>query len=103
MIITAGFNIFPSDIEAVLLRHPNVLEAAVVGVASGRLGEVPVAFAAVRDSSATSASDLCRWLNARLNDKQRVYSVKVIDKLPRNAAGKTLKSELLALTGAKNK
>jgi hypothetical protein len=44
MIISGGFNVYPSDLEAVLIRHPAVAEAAVVGVASQRWGETPVAF-----------------------------------------------------------
>jgi len=92
MIITAGFNIFPSDLEAVLLQHPAVEEAAVIGVPKEPLGETPVAFVVVRTQ--VTASQICRWANSRLNGNQRLYRVLAVDALPKNAGGKTQKSEL---------
>ena len=96
MIISGGFNIYPSDIEAVLREHPAVAEVAVAGVASQRWGETPVAFV-VRRATATppaAAGDLLEWANARLGKLQRLHSVEVIDALPRSAIGKVLKREL---------
>jgi acyl-CoA synthetase (AMP-forming)/AMP-acid ligase II len=94
MIISGGFNVFPSDLEAVLRAHPLVLEAAVVGVPSERWGETPVAFAAVRDAQALSAEALLRWANERLGKVQRLAAVEIVAELPRNAIGKVLKRDL---------
>src|SRR5206468_1674566 len=51
MLLVSGFNVFPNEIEGVLVSHPRVLEAAVVGVPDERSGEVPVAFVVARDAS----------------------------------------------------
>jgi long-chain acyl-CoA synthetase len=96
MIISGGFNIYPSDIEAVLREHPAVAEVAVVGVASPRWGETPVAFVVRRAPApaAACAGDLLEWANARLSKLQRLHSVELIAELPRSAIGKVLKREL---------
>jgi long-chain acyl-CoA synthetase len=94
MIISGGFNIYPSDLEAVLLQHPDVAEAAVVGVASERWGETPVAFVVSKASKEVQASALLEWANARLGKTQRLASVRLVALLPRSAIGKVLKREL---------
>lgn len=90
MIISGGFNIYPSDIEAELRKHERVADAAVVGVISEQWGETPVAFV-VGD---VAAGDLKKWVNERLGKTQRVADVVVTDDLPRSAIGKVLKREL---------
>ena len=94
VIISGGFNIYPSDIEAELMRHEAIVEAAVVGVASERWGETPVAFVALRDGSALDAPALRDWVNARLGKTQRLAQIMILDSLPRSAIGKVLKREL---------
>ena len=94
MIISGGFNIYPSDIEAVLTQHPSVVEAAVVGVASDHWGETPVAFIAVHESQPASADALKAWANERLGKTQRLADVVLVDSLPRSHIGKVLKREL---------
>ena len=94
IVISGGFNIYPSDIEAELAQHEAVLEAAVVGVASERWGETPVAFVALREGATTDGSTLRDWANARLGKTQRLSSVTIVDSLPRSAIGKVLKREL---------
>jgi acyl-CoA synthetase (AMP-forming)/AMP-acid ligase II len=94
LIISGGFNVYPSDLEAVLRAHPAVEDAAVVGVASERWGETPVGFAVVRVGQTVRASELLEWANARLGKVQRMADVRVVPSLPRNALGKVLKREL---------
>jgi len=96
MVISGGFNIYPSDLEDVVRAHPAVLEVAVVGVPSERWGETPVAFVVLRavPPSVHSADDLLRWANARLGKIQRLDSLYIVDELPRSAIGKVLKREL---------
>jgi acyl-CoA synthetase (AMP-forming)/AMP-acid ligase II len=94
MIISGGFNVYPSDLEQVLVAHPDVAEAAVVGVASAQWGETPVGFVALKAGAASSADALMAWTNERLGKMQRLTQVVVVDTLPRSAIGKILKREL---------
>ncbi|WP_457333824.1 class I adenylate-forming enzyme family protein [Rhizobacter sp. P5_C2] len=95
VVISGGFNIYPSDLEAVLRGHPAVADAAVVGVPSAEWGETPVAFVVVREGAQDAAAeDLKQWLNARVGKTQRVADVRLVDELPRSAIGKVLKREL---------
>ncbi|MEO6033272.1 MAG: class I adenylate-forming enzyme family protein [Burkholderiaceae bacterium] len=94
MIISGGFNIYPSDLEAALLEHPAVADVAVVGVASAQWGETPFAFVVKRVDHDVAAQDLTQWLNARVGKTQRVAGIEFLDELPRNAIGKVLKREL---------
>ena len=94
MIISGGFNIFPSDLEAVLGRHPAVAESAVVGVASTQWGETPVAFVVRRAGHDAAAEEIRQWLNAQVGKTQRLADLRFVDELPRSAIGKVLKREL---------
>lgn len=94
MIISGGFNIYPSDLEARLEEHPAVAEVAVVGVPSVEWGETPVAFVVRRVGDATPPEDLRQWLNARVGKTQRLAALELVDELPRSAIGKVLKREL---------
>ena len=94
MVITGGFNVYPSDLEAVLRGHIEVVECAVVGVPSEQWGETPVAFVVMKPGAATSASALREWVNGRVNKIQRLADIHFTDQLPRSAIGKVLKREL---------
>ena len=116
MVISGGFNIYPSDLEAVLRRHPQVADAAVVGVPSARWGETPVGFvvtvavAGAAEAGASGAAHGARpapelaaledsirtWANEELGKTQRLAAVRIVAELPRNAIGKVLKRELRA-------
>jgi acyl-CoA synthetase (AMP-forming)/AMP-acid ligase II len=91
---SAGLNVYPSDIESVLLQHPDVIEAAVVGRANEVLGEVPVGFVVFRRFARTTTGELCRWANCRLSDKQRLLEVHALEAFPKGTAGKVLKRDL---------
>ncbi|MFL9812166.1 acyl--CoA ligase [Stutzerimonas sp. VN223-3] len=94
MIISGGFNLYPSDLEAILREHPAIADVAVVGVASARWGETPVAFV-VRTAGATESSEaLLDWFNGRVGKTQRLARLELTDELPRSAIGKVLKREL---------
>jgi acyl-CoA synthetase (AMP-forming)/AMP-acid ligase II len=94
MIISGGFNIYPSDLEAVIAAHPDVAEASVIGVPSEAWGETPVAFVVLRAGRSASADALREWANSRLGKTQRLTAVEIVDALPRSAIGKVLKREL---------
>jgi long-chain acyl-CoA synthetase len=93
MVISGGFNIYPSDLEAVLRRHDGVADAAVVGVASQEWGETPVAFVVPRPG-APEPQTLRAWANDQLGKTQRLADVRYMDELPRSEIGKVLKRQL---------
>jgi acyl-CoA synthetase (AMP-forming)/AMP-acid ligase II len=97
MIISGGFNIYPSDLEAVLRGHAAVADVAVVGVPSEQWGETPVAFVVRKDGDATTEQALLQWTNDQLGKTQRLARLRFIDELPRSAIGKVLKRELREL------
>lgn len=96
MIISGGFNIFPSDLEAELEKEPGVAEAAVVGVASRRWGETPVGFVRLTGGDASIEAVLAA-VNARLGKTQRLAALHAIDEMPRSHIGKLLKTDLRAV------
>ena len=100
LVISGGFNIYPSDLEAVLRRHPGVVDAAVVGVPSAEWGETPVAFV-VPGPGAPAEAELRAWANEQLGKTQRVADVRYIAELPRSDIGKVLKRELREQYAAK--
>jgi long-chain acyl-CoA synthetase len=95
MIISGGINIFPSDIEEVLSRRPEVAESAVIGVPHREWGETPLALVVKRNpGSPLDATELRDWANARLAAYQKLSAVEFRDSFPRNDLEKVLKSEL---------
>ena len=94
MVISGGFNIYPSDLEAELRGHPDVLEAAVIGVPSKQWGETPVAYVVLRSGATPATAEVMAWYNARAGKTQRLSALRFIDELPRSAIGKVLKREL---------
>lgn len=100
MIISGGFNVYPSDVEAVMRTHMDVADVAVFGVPSERWGETPVACAVLREGSAVSAEQLQTWTNERLGKPQRLSAVCVVESLPRSDIGKVLKRQLRDSYGA---
>ncbi len=92
MIVTGGMNVYPRDIEEIAVDHPDVGEAAVLGVPDERWGETPVA-AIIPAAGARPDTDAIRdWINERVDARyQRVAMVVVYEEFPRSAAGKTLK------------
>lgn len=97
LIISGGANIYPSDIESIIARHPDVRETAVIGVPDERWGEVPVAAVVLKAGASTTPDELKSWINARVHARyQAVREVVLLDDFPRNVAGKTLKREIRA-------
>lgn len=94
MIISGGFNIYPSDVEAALAAHPAVLEAAVVGIPSERWGETPIAFVALRDGMCASEEELAAFVEERVGRTQRPTGYHFVAALPRSTIGKVLKQPL---------
>ena len=96
MIISGGFNLYPSDLEAVLRDHPDLDDCTVVGVPSERWGETPVAFVVAKAGASVDPLAVMAWANERLGKMQRLSDVRLVDHLPRSPIGKVLKRELRA-------
>ncbi|MEY4722379.1 MAG: hypothetical protein RIQ46_2104 [Pseudomonadota bacterium] len=94
MYISGGFNVYPAEVEKLLAAHPAIAMAAVVGVADDRLGEVGKAFVVLRPDAGASAADLQAWSRANMANYKVPRSFVLVDDLPRNAAGKVLKTAL---------
>ena len=94
MIISGGFNVYPSDLEALLRQHPAVADVAVVGMPSEQWGETPVAFVVRSPGSQPTEATLLAWHNERSGKTQRLSALHFVHELPRSAIGKVLKREL---------
>jgi len=94
VIISGGFNVYAADLEAVLLTHKDVLDAAVIGVPSETWGETPLAFVVLGPRSKKTPEDILNWANVRLGKSQRLSKIEVVDQIPKSSLGKTLKHVL---------
>ncbi|WP_050596660.1 class I adenylate-forming enzyme family protein [Mesorhizobium ciceri] len=94
MIISGGFNVYPADIEAVILEHPAVEEVAVIGIPDPKWGETPAGLVRVNQSGKIEMGELLDWVNGRLGKHQRLQSVHHWSSFPRNALGKLLKNDI---------
>lgn len=92
LIISGGVNVYPRDIEEVVVTHPDVIEAAVFGIPSDKWGEAPLGAVVLKRGATIDATELKAWVNARVGARyQQLCDVVILDDFPRNAAGKTLK------------
>ena len=97
LIISGGVNVYPKDIEEVLVQHGAVREAAVFGVPSDKWGEAAVGAVILKAGASARAEDVRAWTNARVAARyQQLAEVVIFEEFPRNAAGKTLKREMRA-------
>jgi len=95
MIISGGVNVYPKDIEEIIIQHPGVTDVAVFGVPNERWGETPVAAVVLGEGETLTVDELIRWTNTRVDAKfQRITDVVIMEAFPRNVAGKTLKREM---------
>ena len=103
MILSGGENIYCAEVENVIASHPGIVEVAVIGRAHEKWGEVPIAVAAVAADGPQNTlrlEDLDEFLNERLARYKHPKGLEIVDALPRNPAGKVLKTELRARYGA---
>ncbi len=95
MIISGGVNVYPRDIEEVVVQHPDVREAAVFGALHDKWGETPVAAVILHQQGSAEPEEIKKWVNERVGAKfQRLHEVVIMADFPRNVAGKTLKREM---------
>ena len=94
MIISGGFNVYAADIEVMLLKHPEIVDVAVIGIPSEQWGESPMALCVRKTGSTMSEDQVKEWANGQLAKTQRLVAVEFRDSLPRSTIGKIMKREL---------
>ena len=94
MVVTGGYNVYSKEVEQVLAQHPDILDAAVVGVPDALYGEAVAAFVQARPGARLSAESVIEHCRAQLAGYKKPRHVVFVDSLPRNSVGKVLKSEL---------
>jgi long-chain acyl-CoA synthetase len=94
MIISGGFNVYAADIEVLLLKHPDVIDVAVIGIPSDQWGESPMALCVCRPGAAATEAEIREWANGQLSKTQRLVAVEFREQLPRSTIGKIMKREL---------
>ena len=94
MVIRGGFNVYPREIEEVVMEHPAVEMVAVIGVPHDTHGEEIAAYVVAKSGASLDADELRDWAKERLAAFKYPRIVKVVDALPLNATGKILKREL---------
>lgn len=94
MIICSGYNVYPREIEELLHTHPDVQEAAVIGLPDPKRGETPFAFIIPREGKQPSAEEIIQYCRDNLAAYKAIKGVKFVNDLPRNPNRKILKREL---------
>ncbi|KAJ7953377.1 4-coumarate--CoA ligase-like [Quillaja saponaria] len=89
-----GFQIAPADLEAVLICHPDIVDAAVTGALDEEAGEIPVAFVVREDGSVLSDKDVINYVASKVAPCKKVRKVVFTGSIPRSAAGKILRRQL---------
>ena len=96
MVIVGGVNIYPAEIEAALLTHPALADAAVIGIPDDEFGERVLAFCEPRPGHSVTEAELLAHCAQHLASYKRPRAIRIVDELPRNTVGKLLKRELRA-------
>jgi acyl-CoA synthetase (AMP-forming)/AMP-acid ligase II len=96
MIISGGFNIYPTEVEAAILGHPAILECAVIGIPDEKWGEAVTAIVACRRNANVTADEIIALCKRKLGSLKAPKSVEIWPELPHSAVGKILKREIRA-------
>lgn len=94
LVIVSGFNVYPAEVEDVLLAHTEIADAAVIGVPNPRTGEAVAAWVVLEPGASVSVEDVREYAGAHLARYKVPATVQIVDGLPRNEAGKLLRREL---------
>ncbi len=100
MYIVGGLNAYPAEIEAALIRHPDVSMVAVVGMPDERLGEVGIAFVVPKRGSSPAGEEIIAWCRQEMANYKVPRQVVLVEALPLNAVGKVVKPDLRAAAQA---
>jgi len=102
MIISGGVNVYPRDIEQVLLTHDAIAEAAVVGVPDSHWGEAVCAYIVAGDGARPAESEIMDFCRETLSPQKRPKFVRYVDEIPKNITGKVMKKDLRELFAAES-
>ena len=94
MFITGGFNVYPAEVERLLLLHPDIAQAAVIGLADERMGEVGMAFVVAATGASPTPEAISSWARHEMANFKVPRQVRIVPNLPMNASNKVLKTEL---------
>lgn len=94
MFISGGFNVYPAEVERLLAEHPGIAQAAVIGIADERMGEVGKAFVVLRPGQTLAEAALIEWARETMANYKVPRAFAFVDSLPLNAAGKVTKDDL---------
>jgi len=94
MIIASGYNIYPKEIDEVLLGHPKILEACAIGIPDEYRGETVKAFLVRRPGESLEAEEVIQFCKERLAAYKVPKSIEFLEELPKSAVGKVLRREL---------
>ncbi|GAC1364834.1 MAG: long-chain fatty acid--CoA ligase [Ktedonobacteraceae bacterium] len=94
MIKYNGFGIAPAEIESLLLEHPALIDAAVIGVPDEAAGEIIKGFVVPRKGETVTAEEILTFTNGKLSGYKRIHLIEIIDTIPKTASGKILRREL---------
>jgi acyl-CoA synthetase (AMP-forming)/AMP-acid ligase II len=100
MFIVGGFNVYPAEVENLLLRHPDIRQAAVIGIPDDRLGDVGMAFVVTTSADASRGEEILTWCREQMANYKVPRAIEIVDELPLNATGKVVKDELRARVAA---
>ena len=89
-----GLQVPPAELEAVLLRHPDVADAAVIGLPDDEAGEIPAGYVVLRPGAAASPEEIMRFVADEVAHYKQIRRLEVIDAIPKSAAGKILRRVL---------
>ena len=94
MIVSGGENIYPAEVENALLSHPQIADAAVIGIPDDKWGESTKAFVVLSEGSSLNAKDVISYTKSKIASYKCPKTINFIDELPRNPSGKVLRREL---------
>jgi len=97
MLIVGGFNVYPAEVENILLNHPDIAQVAVIGVPDDRMGEVAMAWIVAAPGSSPDADAVVAWSREHMANYKVPRRVAFLDALPLNATGKVVKEDLRAM------
>lgn len=100
MVIVSGFNVYPNEIEAILAEHPDIIEAAVIGVPDDQTGESVKAFIASNNAS-LSVNEILKHCKDNLTAYKVPKSIEILNELPKSTVGKILRAELRQMESQK--
>jgi acyl-CoA synthetase (AMP-forming)/AMP-acid ligase II len=89
-----GFQVPPAELEAVLLRHPDVTDAAVIGLPDEEAGEIPAGYVTLRPGSSATPEEIMQFVAAQVAGYKQIRRLEVIDAIPKSASGKILRRVL---------